>query len=555
MCFCSKRELLHKNGSPVWFLVSAKASFDDAGKFAGSLGMFTDITDRKRAEQELRESKARVGSIFRSAPVGIGVVVDRIIKEVNERLCEMTGYSREELMGKSALMLYPTAEEYERVGSVKYDMITERGTGYVETHWQRKDGSVVDILLSSSPIIKGDLSGEITFTALDITDRKRVEEVLKKAHDNLEKLVEERTLKLEKACTSLKESEKGLAEAQKMAHIGSWVWDRATDKAYWSDELYRIFGRNPQEQGAPYNEFLNYIHPDDRAYMDNAHKKALNGKPYNIEYRIVLVNGEERTVHMQSEVIFDEKNIPIQLKGIVQDITERKKAEEKLLESEEKYRNIVETANEGINLINNEGVITYTNNKMADMLGYPVEEIVGRTIWDFVNEEDKPTVTKSFVKRCQGILESYEMKLIRKDGSLLMVGINSKPIFDDNSKFIGILTMHTDITKRKEAEEALANIEITRKKEIHHRIKNNLQVISSLLDLQADKFNDTKVIEAFRESQNRVISMALIHEELYKEEGTDTLNFSEYLKMLANNLFQTYILSVESILKCRIKTR
>ena len=104
-----------------------------------------------------------------------------------------------------------------------------------------------------------------------------------------------------------------------------------------------------------------------------------------------------------------------------------------------------------------------------------------------------------------------------------------------------------DITERKKAEKALTKIEIARKKEIHHRIKNNLQVISSLLDLQADKFDNPKVIEAFRESQNRVISMALIHEELYKEEGTDTLDFSEYLKTLAENLFQTYRLSSKNI--------
>ena len=240
-------KLIRKDGSPLWVSVSAKGFFDDAGKFEGSVGMFTDITDRKRAEEALRESKARVESIFRSSPVGIGVVVDRMIKEANERLCEMTGYSREELLGKSALMLYPTAEEYERVGLVKYGMIAERGTGYVETRWQRKDGSVVDILLSSSPIVPGDLSGEITFTALDITERKQAEEALKKAHDSLEEKVKERTEELEKAYNSLKESERSLAEAQEMAHIGNWEWDIATDKVHWSDEMYRIFGRNPQE--------------------------------------------------------------------------------------------------------------------------------------------------------------------------------------------------------------------------------------------------------------------------------------------------------------------
>jgi two-component sensor histidine kinase len=125
--------------------------------------------------------------------------------------------------------------------------------------------------------------------------------------------------------------------------------------------------------------------------------------------------------------------------------------------------------------------------------------------------------------------------------------MQSEVIFDEKNTPIRAKGIIQDITERKEAEEALANIEIARKKEIHHRIKNNLQVISSLLDLQADKFNNPRVIEAFRESQNRVISMALIHEELYKGEGTDTLDFSTYIRELAENLFQTYSLKSKNI--------
>jgi two-component SAPR family response regulator len=100
--------------------------------------------------------------------------------------------------------------------------------------------------------------------------------------------------------------------------------------------------------------------------------------------------------------------------------------------------------------------------------------------------------------------------------------------------------------ERKKIEEVIANIEIARKKEIHHRIKNNLQVIFSLLDLQADKFKNkigvtsSEIIHAFRESQDRVISMALIHEELYKGGKLEDLNFSPYLEKLTQNLFQTY---------------
>jgi two-component sensor histidine kinase len=113
--------------------------------------------------------------------------------------------------------------------------------------------------------------------------------------------------------------------------------------------------------------------------------------------------------------------------------------------------------------------------------------------------------------------------------------------------------MFTDITKRKEAENSLAYIEIARQKEIHHRIKNNLQVISSLLDLQADKFRnrknitDSEVLEAFKESQDRVLSIALIHEELHRGEGYNKLNFSQYIEELSENLFHTYSLGKENI--------
>ncbi|HWR26213.1 MAG TPA: PocR ligand-binding domain-containing protein, partial [Methanosarcina sp.] len=231
---------------------------------------------------------------------------------------------------------------------------------------------------------------------------------------------------------------------------------------------------------------------------------------------------------------------------LAQSLAEREALLEALSESEEKYRNIVETANEGIALINSGGIITYTNKKMADMLGYAVEELVDRAILELAAEEEKSAVTTSFEKGRLGNSDSVELKLIRKDGSPLWVFVNSKPLFDKDGKFIGVLNLHTDITERKNAEETLKSFEIARQKEIHHRIKNNLQVISSLLDLQAEKFRerdkirDSEVLEAFKESQSRVISMALIHEELYKGEMFGKLNFSSYIKELADNLLLTY---------------
>ena len=156
-----------------------------------------------------------------------------------------------------------------------------------------------------------------------------------------------------------------------MAHIGNWVWDIATDKEYWSNELYRIFKRDPQETAPSYKEYLNYVHSDDRDYVDNAFKGTINGKPYEIDHRIILANGEERTVHIQAEVVFNDKNIPIQTKGIVQDITERKRVREKI----QILANIVESSNDAIGTISLDGIITSWNKGAERIYGYSAKKI------------------------------------------------------------------------------------------------------------------------------------------------------------------------------------
>ncbi|WP_135612893.1 PAS domain-containing sensor histidine kinase [Methanococcoides sp. AM1] len=149
-----------------------------------------DINDRKRAEEELRERDSELQSIFRAAPTGIGVVQNRVLKHVNDLVCEITGYSRAELVGQSARILYPSDDEYEYVGKEKYAQIEKCGVGTVETQWQRKDGKVIDILLSSSPINPDDLSQGVTFTALDITNRKKAEIKLYESEKKYSTLVE-----------------------------------------------------------------------------------------------------------------------------------------------------------------------------------------------------------------------------------------------------------------------------------------------------------------------------------------------------------------------------
>jgi PAS domain S-box-containing protein len=134
---------------------------------------------------EHRQAEASLRSIFRVAPIGIGVVHNRVLTRVNDCICEMLGYAAEELEGRSARILYPTDEDFEFVGREKYLQIHARGTGSVETRWQRKDGEIIDVLLSSTPLDPSDWAKGVTFTALDITARKQAEQERLRLEDRL----------------------------------------------------------------------------------------------------------------------------------------------------------------------------------------------------------------------------------------------------------------------------------------------------------------------------------------------------------------------------------
>ena len=368
---------------------------------------------------------------------------------------------------------------------------------------------------------------------------KEAEANLKEAHDNLEKLVEERTVQLEKAYKALKENKEGLAEAQKMAHIGSWTWNIATGELQWSDEVYCIFGRGPQEFGSTYNSFLKYVHPEDRDYVIDAIKKGLSEEPQSIDYRILLPDGEERTVHTQAEIILDGNNIPVRAKGIVQDITECRKAEEALRLSNIYNRRLIEANLDPLVTIGLDGKMADTNAAMELITGYSREELIGTCSSDYFIEPEK------FIKAykqvlVQGEIRDYPLEIQHRDGYITPFLVNASVYKDESGKVIGVFAAARDITELKKTEEVLKQKmgELARKREIHHQIKNNLQVISSLLALQAEKLGSkeyirrSEILEAFRESQDRVASIALIHEELHEGGETDTLNFYRILKDL-----------------------
>ncbi|HZK29850.1 MAG TPA: PAS domain S-box protein [Methanoregula sp.] len=211
--------IIADGGEVRWQRWSDRAIFDENGTLTEYQSVGSDVTEQKRADEALRESEASLASIFRVAPVGIGLVSDRVIVRVNDRISEMTGYSYDDLVGQSARILYPTDEDSDFVGKVKYDMIRKQGAGTVETRWLRKDGVIRDILLSSTPVNPPDISAGVMFTALDITDRKNAEAELHTAYEQLAKTEEE----LRKQYSELAHAKESLKEANRKLHLLSSI--------------------------------------------------------------------------------------------------------------------------------------------------------------------------------------------------------------------------------------------------------------------------------------------------------------------------------------------
>ncbi len=167
---------------------------------------------------------------------------------------------------------------------------------------------------------------------------------------------------------------------------------------------------------------------------------------------------------------------------IAKDITERKRAEEALRASEEKYRNFIETANEGVWIFNSVSETTYVNEKMAEMLGYIREEMIGSFIWDYADEEDKDFFQVKLANRKRGIDEVYELKLMRKEGSYIWLLVSAKAFFDKDGRFTGSLGMFTDITERRKAEEALKEAYESLEVKVKERTSELEEAYNSLLE-------------------------------------------------------------------------
>jgi len=268
-----------------------------------------------------------------------------------------------------------------------------------------------------------------------------------------------------------------------------------------------------------------------------------------LETQIVTKNGEIRDVEIVGNI--SEWRGQKLIHGIFRDITERKKAEEALRESEERFRSLYENNTLGLYRTTPDGRILMANPTLIKMLGYSsFEELSTRNL-----EKDgfEPSYPRSYflelIER-DGEIRGLEYAWIRKDGTKFFVRESARAVRDSQGKTLYYDGTVEDISDRKEAQEKIAASLREKEvllREIHHRVKNNMQIISSLLRLQARSIEDEKMREVFNESQSRIRSMSLIHEKLYESKDFSKVDFSDYIEKMATHLFVVYRMNTQDV--------
>ena len=339
------------------------------------------------------------------------------------------------------------------------------------------------------------------------------------------------------------------------------ITDHTYDSEYWiapdgellyqSPSIERITGYPPDFFFEKKNRFVEIIHPDDReAFLqDFVESISESDFPTAFPFRIICKNGEIRWLETISKKIFDGDGKFLGKRGVTRDITRRKTVQQALEESERNSRAIVDNANSVIIKYDMSGRITFFNMYARTLFGYSAEEVIGRKGIETINKPRDPADRPKVEAMLEDILEHTEEYTYnenanrRRDGTELWVAWTNAPLYDSEGRKTGILCIGNDKTRQKQAEdllrESLKEKEILLQ-EIHHRVKNNLQIISSLLNLQGDYSGPMDFDEVLRNCENRITSIALIHEQIYMNESLASVEMRSYVRSLLYTLFDSY---------------
>lgn len=350
-------------------------------------------------------------------------------------------------------------------------------------------------------------------------------------------------LERERAEQSLLENRERMSQALRAANAGAWEWRKETNEAIWSDENYLVLGLEPGSVPARYENWLRMLHPEDRDAADRLVSEAVaNRTDLDITYRVVRPEGSIRWINDRGRLVYDESGEPRGMYGIQIDVTERRLAQEALRRREEYYRSLFENAMDAVTIMKLDGTILYESPSVERIVGYTPEALVGLDAFTLIHPKDAGPVREIFERllRRPGLLERGEFRFQHRDGSWRILEAVAKNLLHVPAVEAIVVNLH-DVTDRRNMERQL-RISLQEKetliREIHHRVKNNLQIISSLMDLQAGSVSRPEIRNAFQESRQRVKTIAMIHEKLYGMEDVSSVPLSGYVEDLVHSILQ-----------------
>lgn len=351
---------------------------------------------------------------------------------------------------------------------------------------------------------------------------------------------------------ALREGEEHLRLALQAGQMGTWEWHVTTGQVIWSETLEAIHGLAPGTFPGTYEAYLSDIHPEDRSRVEDAVAKTLAvGSDHRITYRIVLPDGRMRWVEGRGRLFRDDTGRPLRMSGVCMDITGRMQAEHALQTSEHRFRTLTSLAPAGIFLTDAAGDCLFVNERWCEMAGMTPAEAMGSGWGRALHPEDRERVITAWYAATQDGSEFAEdYRFQTPAGHVSWIHGRAVALAGAPGNVTGYVGMVMDIGQRKLAEDQL-RASLREKevllREVHHRVKNNLQVISSLLTLQGSFIEDPQILSIFEDCQHRIHSMALIHQRLYQAESMARIDFGAYLQALAGELLRSYAIEGDRI--------
>ncbi|OHD71936.1 MAG: hypothetical protein A2W19_02075 [Spirochaetes bacterium RBG_16_49_21] len=429
-----EQEIIRKDGTKAFAEVSATLIRNSHGKPIGFRGMTRDITERKQMEKAVRQSEEIYRTIIEKIEDGY-FEVDLAGNFIffNDPLCKIHGYPREELMGMNNQQ-YTDEEDAKKIFEVFNKIYRTGESGKIfDYELIRKDGSKRQVEVSAS--LKKDSSGNPTgFRGItrDVTERKRMEDILQQSE--------------EKYRTILGSIEEGYYEE-----------DLAGNFTFFNDSMCRIYGYPRDELMG-----LNY-----KRYTDEATAERLfqvfneiyrTGEPSRgYTYELIRKDGTQKYIEASASLRKDSSDKPVGFRGIVRDVTERKRMEETIRQSEERYRTIIEKMEDGYFEVDLAGSFTFVNDAECRNLGYSREELIGMNNRQYADKENAKKVFEAFNKiyKTGEAVKIFDYEVIKKDGTLSYNELSASLIRDAKGKPIGFRGISRNITERKRAEEKI----------------------------------------------------------------------------------------------------